>query len=356
MRTLFSIVTLLTIALLITPQAFTQTTTDKTKDAVKKDEKNKEQADPQQLMRDAAKKSRAGDVDGAIELIRQARELDAKNPQLGMSLVGALQQMGIQASRSERKAGNKYFFEAGKIAIELLDADKKPPAAYRGALTIAIYNQACSYGVERKPKKAIKSLERALTEGFTDFDQIAKDEDFAAIRDKDEFKQLVAKHHEAYRRGLADVVAKEMLAHKKYGFSFKLPRVDGGTISSTSFKGKVLIADIWGTWCPPCRAEIPHFIKLREKYGENGLEIVGLNYERGGDEASQIRKIKTFMEEYEMNYNCVLGDKETRDQVPNFRGYPTTVFIDRRGEVRLTLVGLQPYDKLEAIVKMLLDE
>ncbi len=81
-----------------------------------------------------------------------------------------------------------------------------------------------------------------------------------------------------------------------------------------------------------------------------------MNYERGGDVESQIEKIKKFIEEYEMNYTCAIGDKETREQVPNFRGYPTTVIIDRQGEVRLTLVGLQPYDKLEAVVKALLDE
>ena len=53
---------------------------------------------------------------------------------------------------------------------------------------------------------------------------------------------------------------------------------------------------------------------------------------------------------------CSHSKKTPGKQVPNFRGYPTTVFIDRSGDVRLTLVGLQPYDKLEAVVKVLLEE
>ncbi len=129
----------------------------------------------------------------------------------------------------------------------------------------------------------------------------------------------------------------------------------GNTVSKTDFQGKVLIADIWGTWCPPCREEISLFIELKEKFAGQ-MDIVGINYERVDEEKEAISKIKDFIEEYQMNYNCVIGDEETKQQIPNFRGYPTTLFIDQKGQVRLTLVGLHSMAKLESVVRSLIDE
>lgn len=117
--------------------------------------------------------------------------------------------------------------------------------------------------------------------------------------------------------------------------------------------------DIWGTWCPPCRAEIPHFVELKKKYGDKGLEIVGLNYEGNGipdDEAR--RTIKEFAAEHNINYTLALGDETTREKVPNFEGYPTTLFIDRQGKVRAKIVGFDPsgVGQMEELIVTLLDE
>ena len=115
-----------------------------------------------------------------------------------------------------------------------------------------------------------------------------------------------------------------------------------------------MIVDIWGTWCPPCREEIPHFIKLKDAYADD-LAIVGINYEDGeGDEV--VERIRQFATERGMNYPCVIGDQATQDQVPNLQGFPTTLFLDREGKVRLKVVGYHPYEKLEAYINVLLSE
>ena len=62
------------------------------------------------------------------------------------------------------------------------------------------------------------------------------------------------------------------------------------------------------------------------------------------------------MTENNMPYMCVIGDDETRKKVRNFQGFPTTIFIDRTGKVRLKEVGYKPLIVLEAIVSTLLDE
>ena len=148
----------------------------------------------------------------------------------------------------------------------------------------------------------------------------------------------------------------EMAGHNSFPFDFRLPSIDGDIISKADFQGQVLIVDIWGTWCPPCRKEIPHFIQLRNTYGKEELAIVGLNYERVNEAQTAINKIKSFRDVNGINYPCLLGDDETAKQIPNFQGFPTTFFIDKQGEIRLTLVGLQPYKRLEAAAQILLQE
>ena len=143
---------------------------------------------------------------------------------------------------------------------------------------------------------------------------------------------------------------------ESFAFDFKLEDTEGNTVSKADFAGKVIIADIWGTWCPPCREEIPHFVELQKEYCDKGLQIVGLTDEKNDDKEEALSSIRAFTETQPVNYPLLLVNRETISQVPDFRGYPTTIFIDRKGEVRLKVVGYTEKSELEAIVKRLLDE
>jgi cytochrome c biogenesis protein CcmG/thiol:disulfide interchange protein DsbE len=152
------------------------------------------------------------------------------------------------------------------------------------------------------------------------------------------------------------IPAPELSSEPLYPFEFNLPSVDGTEISSSQFKGSVLIADVCGTWCPPCRMEVPYLVDLKNRYNHLGLKIVWLTYERGGTPDEQLAGLKQFIQEHEIDFPCLIGDRQTRDQIPNFSGYPTKVFIDRQGNVRQTLKGLQSYETLDAVVTELLEE
>src|SRR4051812_1611677 len=73
-------------------------------------------------------------------------------------------------------------------------------------------------------------------------------------------------------------------------FSFK--NIDGRKSSLSDFKGKVIILDFWATWCVPCKAEIPGFIDLQKKYGDRGLQVIGLSVD---DSQSVAKKYATEM-------------------------------------------------------------
>ena len=84
--------------------------------------------------------------------------------------------------------------------------------------------------------------------------------------------------------------------------------------------------------------------------------IVGLNQENADDQEAAVKLVQNFREQNEMNYRCALLNDETIAQVPEFRGFPTTIFFDRTGKVRAKVVGLHEYEYLERIVRKLLDE
>lgn len=158
-----------------------------------------------------------------------------------------------------------------------------------------------------------------------------------------------------YERALASA-RKDLEAGETYPFTFAGTDIEGNEQSLEALVGKVVIVDFWGTWCPPCRAEIPSFVELQDKYGEQGFQMIGLNYERKESEEENVKAVLDFAKEFSMNYPCILSDEQTRAQVPNFRGYPTTLFIDRSGKVRMTVVGLHEFAYLEAVVNVLLAE
>lgn len=150
---------------------------------------------------------------------------------------------------------------------------------------------------------------------------------------------------------------------KKDQILFKLPDLEGNLVSSSDekFGGKVLLLDIWGTWCPPCRVEVPHLVRLYEKYRDQGLEIVGVAFERGNDKESNLEAVANFVKENGINYTVLYGGStaEVRKQLPSiegFSGFPTTAFINRAGKVVKVDVGFRESDapELERTVRDLL--
>ena len=148
----------------------------------------------------------------------------------------------------------------------------------------------------------------------------------------------------------------ELASFRAFPFDFDSTTIEGESLRKSDFAGRVLIVDIWATWCPPCRAEIPSFVELQTKYEDQGLSIVGLNYERARTRDNAILTINEFRRTQPINYPLVLGDESLTGQIPDFSGFPTTLFIDGKGKVRMMLVGAHPRETLEAYVTTLLAE
>ncbi|MFO0905601.1 MAG: redoxin domain-containing protein [Pirellulales bacterium] len=297
-----------------------------------------------------------GELDKAVEQLQGLIAKDAKNRQMSMLLIQVLEGQAMQRFQTGEVESAEKSFETAAQAAEKFVAEMSPlTPEEQGTIGTALYNGACVMAKAGKPDEAEKRLLAAFDNGFSDLAQLDKDEDLASLRERDSYKAFRASAEQKIAEGAQRAAGEQLAKFESFPFDFALTDVDDMPRKLEDYKGKVLIVDIWGTWCPPCRMEIPHFVELHKKYKEQGLEIVGINYEEG--EPAEVKAaIKKFIEENGMTYTCVVGDDATRDRVPNFEGFPTTLFIDRTGKVRLKEVGYKPLVELEAIVAKLIEE
>jgi thiol-disulfide isomerase/thioredoxin len=143
----------------------------------------------------------------------------------------------------------------------------------------------------------------------------------------------------------------ETLTHvKDPAEAFRFSGVDaaGKTLDQNSpeFKGKPLIIDLFGTWCPNCHDEAPVLEKLYRQYHDQGLEIVGLAYEYVDDTPRDLRQIAIYRAKFDVTFPLLLSGttdpgqiEKTLPQLVHFGAFPTSIYVDRSGHVRAILAG-----------------
>ena len=131
-------------------------------------------------------------------------------------------------------------------------------------------------------------------------------------------------------------------------FRFAFPDLEGRPVSERDprFAGKVVLVDIFGSWCPTCHDAAPVLVRLYRKYHGRGLEIVGLAYEVTGDSAVDGAQVRRYREKFGLPFPLLLAginDTEaaaaTLPQLRGFTSFPSTVFLGRDGRVRRVHAG-----------------
>ncbi len=139
---------------------------------------------------------------------------------------------------------------------------------------------------------------------------------------------------------------------KPANWDFKLKDLDGKEVALSSFKnsGKVVLLNFWATWCGPCKAEIPGFIELQEKYKDK-LTIIGYSVDDPADLA------KKYAAEYKMNYPILLGEgrEDVQDAYGPIWGIPASFIISKDGKVCRKHMGIAPKAVFEKEVVALMN-
>jgi cytochrome c-type biogenesis protein len=109
----------------------------------------------------------------------------------------------------------------------------------------------------------------------------------------------------------------------------------GDSVSLAAARGKVVLLNVWATWCHPCRTEIPELQALHKKYQARGLELVGVSVDTDGADAD----IRDFLKQYQMTY-AIWRDPDERISSQFLTvGVPSTFLIDKQGVLRWRRTG-----------------
>jgi len=117
--------------------------------------------------------------------------------------------------------------------------------------------------------------------------------------------------------------------------NYRAVTITGDSVGLTEQRGKVVLFNIWATWCHPCRDEIPELRSLHERYNDRGLEVVGVSVDAQGAEDN----VREFMSEFRMHYPVWLDPDERVSTQFLAPGVPATYLIDRRGVLRWRKTG-----------------
>jgi thiol-disulfide isomerase/thioredoxin len=137
---------------------------------------------------------------------------------------------------------------------------------------------------------------------------------------------------------------------KPANWDFKLKDIEGKEVALSSFKGKVVLLNFWATWCGPCKAEIPGFVELQEKYRDK-LTIIGYSV----DDTAELAK--KYAAEYKMNYPILLGEgrEDVQDAYGPIWGIPASFIISKDGKVCRKHMGIAPKAVFEKEIVALLE-
>jgi len=122
-------------------------------------------------------------------------------------------------------------------------------------------------------------------------------------------------------------------AEHPFAPEFSLPDLTGKTLKLSDYRGKVVLLDFWATWCDPCREEIPQFVELQNKLGDQGFQIIGVSMDDGPE------PVRDFSRQFKMNYPVVMGNAQIGELYGGVLGLPIAFVIGRDGRIYSKHIG-----------------
>jgi len=130
---------------------------------------------------------------------------------------------------------------------------------------------------------------------------------------------------------------------------YEFDTLSGERIKISDYNGNVVMINFWATWCGPCRKEIPELVKLKEKYGEKGLEIIGIALDEEGFQA-----VEPFLKQFDINYTIVTDDYSYGNELGGIYMVPTTYLVDKEGKIAFRKIGEITVENIESRIVDLL--
>ena len=116
---------------------------------------------------------------------------------------------------------------------------------------------------------------------------------------------------------------------------FTLESLAGDQISLSDVRGKIIVLNLWASWCPPCRAEMPALQRVYQENHERGLEVLAVNITA----QDNLTAVEAFVQEFNLTFPILLDTSGKVGKAYLMRAFPTTFFIDQKGVIQRVIVG-----------------
>jgi len=278
----------------------------------------------------------------ALKSFKRANEMrDKKSPECFFWLGEAYEGLGA----------HKNVMESCEKVIELAGSDANLRARAFNLKGVAIQSLA-----EGKDQRKLQEAEAAFRQG------LALNEDLAMIhynlgftlmqqgRDPDGIAEL-KKYVELQPDGTNADQARKMIenprrARENYAPEFSVTTSGGEYLALEELRGKVVLLDFWGTWCPPCVASVPSLRSLHKKFGkESSFVIIGISSD------SEAEKWREFTAKNQMVWPQYLDRDRRVQRAFDVRAFPTYIVIDGEGIVRFRSIGMSSEKNLEDVIR-----
>jgi cytochrome c biogenesis protein CcmG/thiol:disulfide interchange protein DsbE len=117
----------------------------------------------------------------------------------------------------------------------------------------------------------------------------------------------------------------------------------GQRVTLDQYRGEVVLLNIWATWCEPCKREMPAMERLYQEFREDGLQIVAVSVDAGGNEA-----VEAFVDEFDLSFDILHDPGQSITSTYQVFGLPESFVIDRRGTIAYREFGPKEWDSPES--------
>ena len=129
---------------------------------------------------------------------------------------------------------------------------------------------------------------------------------------------------------------------------FTLPLLNGKKVTLQEYKGKIVILNFWASWCEPCNTEMPHLQAFYERH-QRDVEILAVNVTT----KDKVTNVEKFVEKYRLTFPVLLDESGDTSTMYGAFTFPTTIIIDREGNINQEILGPMNEELLDSLIKPL---
>src|SRR5690625_3916687 len=164
------------------------------------------------------------------------------------------------------------------------------------------------------------------------------------------FESSHPEEKKSYATSSGQIIQTDTTREYKEAPDFTLETMNGEPFTLSDHEGKVIVINIWATWCAPCRKEIPDFIKMQRDMRDQGVLFVGVSVDEKGWEA-----VRPYARKMDINYPVMVDDGSVFEGYGPFQLIPTSYIINKKGELEYVAPGMLTEYKLKPILEELVN-